>query len=120
MSALRSVHFTAVISIIRYFKGTLFQGLHLSSTSSPSLQGYSNSDWAGDNTDRRSTTGFCVFLGDSLISWKSKKQTVVARSSAEAEYRALTHATSKIIWLRWLLRDMGINLPNPTPLFFDN
>jgi len=120
MSAPRSVHFAAVLRIVRYLKGTLFQGLHLSSTSTPTLQGYSDSDWAGDITDRRSTTGFCVFLGDCLISWKSKKQTVVARSSAEAEYRALAHATSEIIWLRWLLKDMGIDLSAPTPLFCDN
>ena len=61
------------------------------------LQGYSDSDWAGDITDRRSTTDICVFLSDSLISWKSKKQTMVVLSNAEVEYRALAHATSEII-----------------------
>ncbi|XP_026435793.1 uncharacterized protein LOC113333582 [Papaver somniferum] len=69
-----------------------------------------NSDWAGDVTDRRSTTGYCFFLGNSLISWRSKKRTVVSRSSDEAEYRALAHSTSEIVWMRWLLEDMGVHL----------
>ncbi|KAM7529809.1 hypothetical protein LguiB_033219 [Lonicera macranthoides] len=120
MSTPRSVHFAAVLRIIRYVKGTIHKGLYFSSASNLTLQGYSDSDWAGDITDRRSTTGFCIFLGDSLISWKSKKQTVVARFSAEAEYRALAHTTSEIIWLRWLLQDMGVSLSGPTPLFCDN
>ena len=73
MSAPCSIHFIAVLRIIRYLKGTLFQGLHLSSASSPTLQGYSDFDWTGDITNRRSMTGFYVFLGDSLTSWNSKK-----------------------------------------------
>ncbi|XP_026417439.1 uncharacterized protein LOC113312921 [Papaver somniferum] len=120
MSAPRSTHYVVVLRILRYLKGTLYQGLQFSSKSKLILRAYSDSDWAGDVTDRRSITGYCLFLGDSLISWRSKKQTVVSRSSAEAEYRALAHTTSEIIWLRWLLSDMGVVISTPTPLFCDN
>ncbi|XP_026420510.1 uncharacterized protein LOC113316568 [Papaver somniferum] len=120
MYAHRSTHYAIFLRILRYLKGNLYKGLQFSSKSDLTLRGYSDSDWAGDVTDRRSFTGYCVFLGDSLISWRSKKQSIVFRSSAEAEYRALAHTTSEIIWLRWLLTDMGIYLRKPTPLFFDN
>ena len=84
MAAPRSPHYAAVLRILRYLKGTIFDGLHFSSHSSLTLQAYSDADWAGDPTDRRPTTGYCFPLGDSLISWRSKKQMVVARSSTEA------------------------------------
>ncbi|GMP41874.1 hypothetical protein CsSME_00011821 [Camellia sinensis var. sinensis] len=73
VSAPRSTHWAALVRVLRYLRGTIFQGLLLSSTSSLDLVAYADSDWAGDVTDRKSTSGFCVFLGDSLISWKSKK-----------------------------------------------
>jgi hypothetical protein len=120
MAAPRSSHFSAVLRIIRYVKGTLFHGLRFSANSSLVLSGYSDADWAGDPTDRRSTTGYCFFLGSSLLSWRSKKQTVVARSSTESEYRALADATSELLWLRWLLNDMGVTQSSATMLHCDN
>ncbi|KAJ0981894.1 hypothetical protein J5N97_010149 [Dioscorea zingiberensis] len=81
-----SVHWAAVLRILRYLRGTQFQSLLFPSSSSLELRAYSDADWAGDSTDRKSTTGFCIFLGDSLISWKSKKQPIVSRSSTEAEF----------------------------------
>jgi hypothetical protein len=120
MFAPRSTHFSVVLRILRYLKGTLFYGLHFSANSSLVLSGYFDADWGRDPTDSRSTTGYCFFLGDSLISWRSKKQTVVARFSAESEYRAIADASSELIWLRWLLTDMGVPHSSATMLHCDN
>ncbi|TYK14661.1 Retrovirus-related Pol polyprotein from transposon TNT 1-94 [Cucumis melo var. makuwa] len=120
MAAPRTIHFTAVLRILCYVKGTLGHGLQFSSQSSLVLSGYSDADWAGDPTDRRSTTGYCFYLGDSLLSWRSKKQSVVSRSSTESEYRALADATVELLWLRGLLVDMGVPQQGPTLLHCDN
>ncbi|RVW27654.1 Retrovirus-related Pol polyprotein from transposon RE1 [Vitis vinifera] len=80
------------------------QGVLYENRGHTQVVGYTDADWAGSPTDRRSTSGYCVFIGGNLISWKSKKQDVVARSSAEAEYRAMALATCELIWLRHLLR----------------
>ena len=120
MSAPHSIHYVAVLRIFRYIKGTLFHGLHFSAQSSLELRAYADADWAGDPTDRRSTTGYCFLLGSSLISCRSKKQSVVARSSIEAEYRALADATLELLWLRWLLTDMGAPQTTSTPIHCDN
>ena len=99
---------------------TIFDGLHFSSHSSLTLQTYSDADWAGDPTDRRSTTRYCFLLGDYLISWRSKKQIVVARSSIEVEYKALEATTAELIWLRWLLQDLGVDCSIVIKLHCDN
>ena len=85
----------AVKRILRFLKGTLTQGLWFKK-GSLDLTAYSDADWAGCTFDRRSTTGFCVFLGPNLVSWNAKKQPTVARSSTEAEYRALAHTATEI------------------------
>uniref|UniRef100_A0A1S4BM80 Uncharacterized mitochondrial protein AtMg00810-like n=1 Tax=Nicotiana tabacum TaxID=4097 RepID=A0A1S4BM80_TOBAC len=91
-------HWVAVKRILRYVNATSSHGLFLSHGSSGLLHGYCDSDWGGDVDDRKSTTGFAIFLGFNLISWASRKQKVVSRSSTEAEYRALAAATSEMTW----------------------
>ena len=82
--------------------------------------GYSDADWAGSPTDRRSTSGYCVFIGGNLISWKSKKQDVVVRSSVEAEYRAMALATCELIWLKHLLQELRFGKDEQMKLICDN
>ncbi|GKE25821.1 uncharacterized mitochondrial protein-like protein [Tanacetum coccineum] len=110
VSAPTTVHWDVVLHILRYLRGTQLETLLLPSTFSLDLRAYCDSDWADDVVSRKSTTRFCIFLGDSLISWKSKKQYVLSKSSTEAEYRAMTVTTSEIVWLRWLLADMGVRI----------
>ena len=96
----REPHLALLKRILRYVKGTLSTGLHIGAGPVSSLTAYSDADWAGCPDSRRSTSGYCVFLGDNLVSWSSKRQTTVSRSSAEAEYRAVAHAVAETCWLR--------------------
>ncbi|XP_038895855.1 secreted RxLR effector protein 161-like [Benincasa hispida] len=97
MVAPRSIYFTVVLCILRYIKGTIGHGLQFSSQSSLVLSSYSDANWTGDPTNRRSSTSYCFYLGDSLVSWRNKKQTVVSHSNTEFEYRALADATSLLL-----------------------
>ena len=106
--------------VLRYLKSNPTQGILLVSSSQARLIAYCDSDWAGCPISRKSTIGFCILLGDSPISWKSKKQGVVARSSAKAEYRAIALTTCEVLWLLQLLRDIGLPHHGPTLLKCDN
>ncbi|GKV02438.1 hypothetical protein SLEP1_g14874 [Rubroshorea leprosula] len=113
-------HFQAVKRILRYLKGTMDYGLQLYHHSLLSLHMFTDADWAGCVDTRRSVSGYCLFLGNSLISWSSKKQHTVARSSAEAEYRALANAAAEVLWVRQLLFELYTFLPTAPVLFCDN
>ena len=115
-----TTHMQAAKKLLRYLRGTSQQEILLAASSAVQLKAFCDSDWASCPTTRRSTTGFCILLGSSPISWKIKKQAVVARSTAEAEYRAMAMTACEVTWLHTLLKDMGIkNLPF-TALYCDN
>ncbi|PNX77125.1 retrovirus-related Pol polyprotein from transposon TNT 1-94 [Trifolium pratense] len=113
-------HWNAVVRILRYIKGSPGKGLIYTDRGHTNILGYSDADWAGDAGDRKSTSGYCVLFGGNLISWKSKKQTVVARSSTEAEYRAMANATCELVWLRNLLQELKFCEICPMELACDN
>jgi Reverse transcriptase (RNA-dependent DNA polymerase) len=114
-------HMELVDQILRYLKGAPGRGILMKKNGHVDIRAYSDADWAGNPTDRRSTSGYCTFVGGNLVTWKSKKQAVVARSSAEAEYRAMAAITSEIVWLRLLLKELGFDMSGkPTKLFCDN
>ncbi|XP_014522496.1 uncharacterized protein LOC106778998 [Vigna radiata var. radiata] len=106
--------------ILLYIKNTPGQGIFLKATSSITLKAYNDSDWVGCPDSRKSTTGYIVYLGDSPISWKSKKQPIVSRSSSEAEYRALAQTVCEIQWLTQLIKELHLHLSHPATIFCDN
>lgn len=119
-AAPRSSHLTAVHKVLQYIKGIVGQGLFYSATADLRLTGFADADWASCQDIRRSTACFTMFLGSSLISWKSKKQPTVSRSSAEAEYRALALASCEMMWLVALLKDLRITQLVVPVLFSDS
>ena len=115
-----NAHQQAAYRILRYIKGVPGAGLFFHAKKTPQLKDYSDSDWVGCIDTRRSVTGFSIYLGFSLISWRSKKQETVSRSCSEAEYRALASAICDIQWLTYLLEDLLVPFIQTALLFCDN
>nr|GEX10193.1 copia protein [Tanacetum cinerariifolium] len=116
----REPHFTALKRILCYIRGTLDHGLQLYASSTSQLVAYSDADSAGCPTTRRSTSGCCVFLGDNLLTWSSKRQHVTSRSSTEAEYRGVANAVAETAWVQNLLRELNSPLCTATLVYCDN
>ncbi|CAM8978933.1 unnamed protein product [Rhodiola kirilowii] len=120
ITALRKKHMDAAMRVLRFLTTTIGQGLFLPAKNDFKLKAYCDADWGGCQMTIHSCTGYFIFLGGAPISWRSKKQSVVSRSSAEAKYRAMATTISEILWLRWLLKDMEATQTMPTSLFCDN
>uniref|UniRef100_A0A453P4C8 Reverse transcriptase Ty1/copia-type domain-containing protein n=1 Tax=Aegilops tauschii subsp. strangulata TaxID=200361 RepID=A0A453P4C8_AEGTS len=118
-AAPKECHLKAVKRIVRYLIHTPNFGIWYPKRSSFDLVGYSDSDYAGDKVNRKSTSGTCQFLGRSLVSWSSKKQNSVSLSTAEVEYIAAGSCCAQLIWMTQTLKDYGINVKH-VPLLCDN
>jgi histone deacetylase 1/2 len=115
----RSSHWQAMKRVLRYLKGTVNDGLYYT-PSFLDIHTYCDSEWAGNPDDRRSTSGYGVFLGRNLVSWSSKKQFVMSRSSTEAEYRSMALATAELYWIRMFFKELGIGISCTPTLWCDN
>lgn len=116
----KSEHMTALKRILRYLRGSLDFGLHLYKSKFSVLTGYTDADWGGCPDTLGSTFGYCVFLGDNLIAWSSKRQPTLSRSSAEAEYRGVANVVVESCWLRNLLLELHVPFKKAALVYYDN
>ena len=123
LSAPTLQHWLACKKVLKYLQAIITYGLHIQKEGileTTGLTGYSDADWACDVDDRKSIGAYCIYLGNNLISWSSKKQPIVAKSSTESEYRALSSASSKLSWLQSLFSELKIMKLPPPVLWCDN
>ncbi|CAN6448059.1 unnamed protein product [Victoria cruziana] len=120
MHAPTDVHMRATERILCYLKKNPGKGLLFTKSENMCIEGHSDADWAGSVDTRRSTTGYCIFLGGNLVIWRSKRQTVCARTSADAEYRAVAMKIIELLCLKIVLRDLGMETTQPKKMFCDN
>lgn len=113
-------HFEAVFRILRYLKATPGKGLFFGKNQQRGIEVYTDADWACSITDRRSTSGYCTFIWGNLVTWRSKKQSVVARSSAEAEFRSMAQGVCEVLWLKRVLEELKQPFSLPMRLYCDN
>nr|XP_017221138.1 PREDICTED: uncharacterized mitochondrial protein AtMg00810-like [Daucus carota subsp. sativus] len=120
MHAPRTSHFAALHHTLRYLAATVTQGILLKAADHLKLQAFSDADWASCKDSRRSVTGYILLFGQSPVTWKSKKQSTVSKSSAEAEYRAMAAAAAEVTWAVRLLEELGVTDLKPVELLCDN
>src|SRR5207237_3011378 len=116
----RTGHMDVVYRILRYLKSCPGKGAWFKKNNHLNVEGYCDAYWASCLDDRRSTSGYCVFVGGNLVSWRSKKQAVVSRSTAEAEYRALSQGLSEMLWVKNLLSELKLLRKGPLRVWCDN
>ncbi|XP_071700314.1 uncharacterized mitochondrial protein AtMg00810-like [Rutidosis leptorrhynchoides] len=120
MHAPMDIHMLALKRILRYIRSTLTKGLQLYKGDLTQLVSYTDADWGGCPDTRHSTSGYCVFFGDNLLSWSSKRQSTLSRSCAEAEYREVSNVVSEVCWLSNLLLELHCPIRKATLVFCDN
>ncbi|XP_019251165.1 PREDICTED: uncharacterized protein LOC109230090 [Nicotiana attenuata] len=113
-------HMEAAIRIVKYIKNQPGRGILLSSTNNNNIIAYCDADWAACPISRKSVTGYLIKIGDSLVAWKSKKQTTVSRSSAEDEYRSIAATVAELIWLQGLMKEIGMEVALPIEIYSDS
>ncbi|GKA06766.1 ribonuclease H-like domain-containing protein, partial [Tanacetum coccineum] len=116
----RDPHFTALKRILRYVRGTIDLGIDLHVSSTSQLTAYTDANWAGCPVTHRSTSGYCVFLGDNLLCWSVKRQVTLSRFSAEAEYRGVANVVTETTWIQNLLLELHTPLSTATIVYCDN
>jgi len=120
MHSPKQSHMNAALKVVKYLKKCPGLGILLSRKCNMEMMAFCDSDYATCPMSRRSITGFCIKLGESLLSWKTKKQSTISLSSVESEYRSMVKTVCEVVWLRGLLQDLGIQVRGPTLLFCDN
>ena len=120
MHSLREEHMEAICRILRYLKSAPGRRLMFSKKKVHEIEGYTNSGCEGNQTDRRSTLGYFMFVEDNLVTWRSKKHKLVARSSVEAEYQGMTHDVCELLWIKHVLQDLRIDYRTSMSLHCDN
>ncbi|KAK2973611.1 hypothetical protein RJ640_027521 [Escallonia rubra] len=113
-------HLEAAYQILRYFKSSPGKGLFFRKNEQRNLGAYTDANRAGSITDRKLTSGYCIFVWGNLVTWRSKKESVEARSSAEAEHRAMAHGTCEMMWLKRVLEELRRHVTMPMKLYCDN
>ena len=104
MHSLYEAHMNVVYKILQYLKGTLGKGLHFGKHDQLKIEAFMDVDWMGSIEDRKSTSRYCTFMLGNIVTWKSKKQNVVARSSVEAEFRSIAHGICEVLWNKRVFR----------------
>lgn len=120
MHAPSEKHMQGIFRILRYLNSSPGRGLFFGKHQDHNVSGFTDADWAGDRSDGKSTSGYFTFVGGNLVTWRSKKQKVVSKSSAEAEFRGMVHGTCELLWIKRILRDLGVSLRAPMKLYCDN